>query len=226
MPVCVSCPHCRTPCLVAEQYLGVPVKCGRCARTFTTRADPAIRLDLGVATSPGDEHTRQEDSFLVHHLVCCNLDDRHELAVLVVADGRSDTIKAALMPLLSSFLGGASKDAARVSEAIAACKGIGATAAVVVVWDGQAQIGQVGECRVYHQCAGQLVQVMRDPMKLAVGDWLVVACARPHAHLNPSTLQETIAKASPFADQLARQLVERANQLGCDNCTVVTVRCY
>ncbi len=224
MPVRVSCPHCRTPCLVAEQHLGVPVKCGRCARTFTTRADSSIRLDIGVAVSPGG--ACQEDSFLVHHLVCCNLEERHELAVLGIAGGRIDTMNAALTPLLNSFLGGPSKDAARVSEAIAACKGIDATAAVVVVWDGQVHIGQVGECRVSHQCAGQLVQITRDPLKLAAGDWLMVASASLHTHMDTAALQDEIAKATSSADQLAQQLAERASQRGSDNCTVVTVRCY
>jgi serine/threonine protein phosphatase PrpC len=105
VPVRVSCPHCRTPCLVADRHLGVPVQCGRCSRSFTTRADPApspppqeedrvrgqatlpIRLDLGAATSPGRVRDRNEDSLLLQYLAYCNLDVWHELAVLVVADG-------------------------------------------------------------------------------------------------------------------------------------------
>jgi protein phosphatase len=39
---------------------------------------------------------------------------------------------------------------------------MGATAAVVVIWNGRVVVGQVGDCRVYHQHAGHLKQVTRD----------------------------------------------------------------
>lgn len=42
------------------------------------------------------------------------------------------------------------------------CKGMAATVAVALVWDGQVLIGHVGDCRVYHHHADQLVQVTRD----------------------------------------------------------------
>jgi hypothetical protein len=37
MPVRAHCPHCITPCQVAEQYLGVPIKCAKCGQTFTVQ---------------------------------------------------------------------------------------------------------------------------------------------------------------------------------------------
>ncbi len=39
---------------------------------------------------------------------------------------------------------------------------MGATAAVVVIWNGRVVVGHIGDCRVYHQSAGQLKQVTRD----------------------------------------------------------------
>jgi protein phosphatase len=299
---------------VAEQHLGVPVKCGRCARSFTTRADPAattridptasppapVRLDVGAATSPGRVRERNEDSFLVQQLVCCNLDAWRELAVVIVADGMGGAAAGdrasglvirgaatALAPLVGNVLNGTNKDAAGAADAItaalreanrvvwstaqqdAACKGMGATAALAVICDGQVYIGHVGDCRVYHQRGGRLTQVTRDQtlvarmvelgqltpkqalshrarnevtnalgmsakldpasyqLRLAVGDWLILACDGLHAHLDDAVLQSEIAAATPSAVQLAQRLVERADELGgSDNCTVVAVRCY
>jgi protein phosphatase len=42
------------------------------------------------------------------------------------------------------------------------CRGMGATVALAVVWDGQVLIGHVGDVRVYHQHGGQLTQVTKD----------------------------------------------------------------
>jgi protein phosphatase len=46
-------------------------------------------------------------------------------------------------------------------------RGMGATAAVVVVWNGIAVIGHVGDCRVYHQHNEQLTQITRDQTLVA-----------------------------------------------------------
>ncbi len=312
MSVRVSCPHCQTPCVVSEQHLGVLVQCGRCGRTFTTRADPTtpapptglaeapVRLDIGAATSPGRVRERNEDSFLVQHLMWSNLDEAHELAVLVVADGMGGaaagdrasglvirTAGAVLAPMLSNVLSGTFADVAGAAAAVAAAlreanravwnaaqqdagrKGMGATAAVAVVWDGQVHIGHVGDCRVYQQRAGRLTQITRDQtlvarmvelgqltprqaqvhparnevtnavgkasqldlaayqLKLAAGDWLVLACDGLHAHLDERALQGEIVKTAASAIQLAQRLVELTDQLGgSDNCTVVVVRSY
>jgi len=290
--------------LVSEQHLGVPVQCGRCARTFTTPADPAagasLRLDIGAATSPGRVRDRNEDSFLVQHVVWSNRAERHDLAALVLADGMGGAAAgdrasglvirsagALLAPLLSGVLSGAIRDTAGVPEVIASalresnravwsaaredakCKGMGATAAVAVLWDEQVFLGHVGDCRVYHQRAGQLTQITRDQtlvarmvelgqltprqalvhparnevtnavgkaaqldfaayqLRLAGGDWLVLACDGLHAHLDAKALQGEIAKGAPSAAQLAQQLVERTDALGgSDNCTVIAVRAY
>jgi protein phosphatase len=44
-------------------------------------------LSVGSATSPGVVRERNEDSFLVLHSSWANLDNRHEMAIVVVADG-------------------------------------------------------------------------------------------------------------------------------------------
>ena len=98
MSVRVICPHCQTPNAVAEQHVKVPVQCSRCGKPFTAPA-PAVaspsprtpvsgpRLDVGSATSAGRVRKRNEDSFLVQHLVWSTLDGLHEIALLAIADG-------------------------------------------------------------------------------------------------------------------------------------------
>ncbi len=135
MSVQVICPHCRTGCHVAFEHLGGPVRCPHCKAGFTVRA-PApppspnlgpLRLETGSATSPGRARERNEDSLLVQHLVWTNLDDRQELALLVVADGMGGysageraselvvrTVGAALAPVLAGALSGEIKGLAAV----------------------------------------------------------------------------------------------------------------
>jgi protein phosphatase len=92
-----------------------------------------------------------------------------------------------LAPLLNGALNGKFKDAAapdlvqtieyaiqeanrtvyRAAKNDPACKGMGATVAAVLVWDGQALIGHVGDCRVYRQRSGQLTQLTRDQTLVA-----------------------------------------------------------
>src|SRR5262249_23300713 len=91
-------------------------------------------------------------------------------------------IGAGLAPLLQGALAGQTPDptpampAATIERVIketnravhrrgqteAGCKGMGATAAVVLIWDWQVKIGHIGDCRVYHQRADKLTQVTRD----------------------------------------------------------------
>jgi hypothetical protein len=221
VPVRVNCPHCRTPCLVAEEHLGVPVQCGRCARTFTTApavaAAPRIALDVGAATAPGRVRDRNEACFLVQKLSWCNLDDRHELAVLAIANGPAiSKIGAALMPLLNNVLNGTAKDIA------ASGKDIGSTATVIVVQDGEVSQVNAGDGRIYHQRAGRLTPVMR-PLKLAAGDWLLVS----QEDLEAFVLQTEIGKSTCSAVEVAQQLAERSpHHSGSDRRTVIAVRCY
>ncbi len=211
MPIRAHCPHCITPCQVAEQNLGVPLKCHKCGRTFTVQptilsskpasTEPvphtagALRLDIAGVTSVGRERNRNEDSFLVQHLTWSDLNQNHQLAMLIVADGMGGhaggdqaarlalrTIGTALAPLLTSALevqhrevtragltrsvDAAIKEANRAVQQAAATdrkfKGMGATAAIVVIWNGRVVIGHVGDCRVYHQHLAHLKLVTRD----------------------------------------------------------------
>src|ERR1700739_4643269 len=103
VPVRAYCPHCIAPCQVAEQHLGRPVRCHKCGQTFTVQptslaAKPpttepipqtagTLRLDIAGVTSAGRERTRNEDSFLVQHLTWSDLNENHQLALVIVADG-------------------------------------------------------------------------------------------------------------------------------------------
>jgi protein phosphatase len=192
--------------MVAQANLGAPVRCPQCKQSFTlgpsakpVRSGPP-RLDIGSATSPGRQRERNEDSFVVQHLVWSNLDERHELALLVVADGMGGheagdrasgilvrAVARAMAPLLAGALDGKFKDAGaaeladtldfglqeanrtvfRKSKGDPACKGMGATAVAMLVWDDRVLISHVGDCRVYHQRAGRLTQVTRDQTLVA-----------------------------------------------------------
>ncbi len=103
VPIRAHCPHCITLCHVAEQNLGKPLQCHKCGRTFTVQptilsskpasTEPiphtagALRLDIAGVTSVGRERNRNEDSFLVQHLTWSDLNQNHQLAMLIVADG-------------------------------------------------------------------------------------------------------------------------------------------
>jgi protein phosphatase len=157
-------------------------------------------VDIGAASSRGRVRERNEDSLFVQQLSWISLGERHEIALIVVADGMGGyeagdrasclvirTMGSVLAPLLTGALNGKFKDASapdlaetidyamreanravyRKAQSDPACKGMGSTAAVVLVWDGQALIGHVGDCRVYHQRADRLVQVTRDQTLVA-----------------------------------------------------------
>jgi serine/threonine protein phosphatase PrpC len=199
MPARVECPHCRTACQVPEQHLQNSVRCGACGRPFTPQ--PAPVLEIGGATSPGRVRTRNEDSFLVQHLVWNGLDLRREVAAIVVADGMGGheagdiasrelvaTAGAQLGPLLCSALVGQQfldTTQNKLEDAIGSalvsanrsvfqrakndpnCKGMGATAVVLLVWGSQVTIGHVGDTRVYHHRAGKLTQITKDQTLVA-----------------------------------------------------------
>jgi len=211
VPVRVNCPHCRTPCLVAEHHLGVPVNCGRCARSFTTAAPPLVSLDIGAAASASGDRPRDELCFLVRRLSWCNLDEPHELAVVVIANGKAlRTAGTALTPMLNM-------EAAASPEALTStCKALSPTAAAFVIRDGEVQIVNAGGCPLYHHRAGRLAQVT-PPLKLAAGDWLLVS----PKELNSPGVQTEISKSASSAVDLAQRLAELSpDQIA------VAVRCY
>jgi protein phosphatase len=157
-------------------------------------------LDVGAATHPGRQRPRNEDSFLVQSLSWCNLDQRHDVALVVVADGvggyeAGDQASGLLIrvvgntvtPLMTGVLTGQSPGvtATQLAQTIESsvhsanrvifqraqgnpnCRGMASTCAVVLVWNGQVQIGHVGDCRVYHYRAGHLTQVTKDQTLVA-----------------------------------------------------------
>jgi protein phosphatase len=69
----------------------VPESAPLAAPTAAGDSFPELRgqgkLEIGSATSPGTIHPINEDSFLVLQASWANLDRRHEMAVVVVADG-------------------------------------------------------------------------------------------------------------------------------------------
>ena len=170
-----------------------------------TRAEPlherpaAARgvLDIGSATSVGRVRQRNEDSLLVQHLSWANLDQRHEFALIAVADGMGgyeagDRASAlvvrhlgeAFAPLfaralaqldtpedLAALLDKAIKSAnaavLQQAQSDPHCQGMGATLAAAVVSDDQVRIRHVGDCRVYLVRAGELKQVTRDQTLVA-----------------------------------------------------------
>jgi protein phosphatase len=160
-------------------------------------APHGFALEIGSATSVGRVRQRNEDSFLVQQQSWANLDRRHELALVAVADGMGgyeagDRASAlvvrhlgeAFAPLLARALSQAATPedvAALLDKAIKSanaavlqqaqsdphCQGMGATLAAVVVNDDQVRIGHVGDCRVYFVRAGDLKQVTRDQTLVA-----------------------------------------------------------
>lgn len=154
-----------------------------------------VRLDIGGYTHTGRVRKRNEDSFLVQTLSWSNLDTRHDLAVVVVADGVGGyeagdqasgllirIVGNTLAPLLNGFLTGMHKEVTptQISQTINTalqnanrvifqrattspnCKGMASTGIVAVIWNGQVQIGHVGDTRAYHYRSHQLTQVTRD----------------------------------------------------------------
>ena len=159
--------------------------------------DPC-RLILGSATTRGRVRDRNEDSLLVQQLTWCAQEQRHEVALIVVADGMGGhqagdrasglvirAVGEAMTPLLSAALSGEPAEPDALAKALerglqeanrlvqqkakedAACQGMGSTAVALLLWDGHASIRLVGDCRVYHQRAGQLMQVTRDQTLVA-----------------------------------------------------------
>lgn len=206
MAVRVCCPHCRTSCLVAEQHLGVPVQCGRCARTFTTRAEPADvssvgRLDIAAGTlAKSRTDSNRERRFFVQHLMWSNSDQRHELAMLAIARSLAiPSICTALAPLLGSAVCGTGGGSTSILEILAtALKKANGAAAVVVVWDGRAYVGQFGECRVQHHRGGRSLPIAGE-IHLAVGDWLIL-----------SGVEVATQPLTRSAAEMAQRLAERA----------------
>jgi protein phosphatase len=74
-------------------------------------APVGLRFDLGAATSAGRLRSRNEDSYLVQQLAWCTLDQRRNVALVVVADGMGgydagDRASALVVRAVADGLGG------------------------------------------------------------------------------------------------------------------------
>jgi protein phosphatase len=77
------------------------------------------------------------------------------------------------------------------------CKGMGATAAVVLLWEGQVLIGHVGDCRVYHHSAGLIRQVTKD--QTLVGRMVEMGKLTPEealTHPNRNEVTQAVGRSS------------------------------
>ena len=149
------------------------------------------RLVLGGASSLGRVRERNEDRFQTRQWNWNDAEGTHEVALIVVADGMGGyqggdeastltvrTVVNQLSPVLiaaaprptSAAMTGAIDRAFRESNRVVAeqakndarFKEMGATAAIVVIWDGCAYFGHVGDCRVYLYRGSKLNQLTED----------------------------------------------------------------
>ena len=150
---------------------------------------------MSGASSKGRVRERNEDRFQTWQWGWNDAQASHDVGLMIVADGMggyqggdvasSLTLRTVANQLFPVVLAGAQTDTAAVEKAIeqaiaeanrvvfqqagtdARYKGMGATAAVVVIRDGQAAFGHVGDCRVYLHRAGQLKQLTEDHTMVA-----------------------------------------------------------
>lgn len=168
--------------------------------TAVTKPSPSCRLTIGSATTRGRVRERNEDSVLVQQCSWSNLAHRHDVGLIVIADGMGGhqagerasglvvrALGKVLAPLLTAAMNEQAGQAAsfdpagslqgglieanrlvrETSQRNPAWKGMGSTAVVLLIWDGQTHISLVGDCRVYHWRGGKLTQVTRDQTLVA-----------------------------------------------------------
>jgi protein phosphatase len=78
-----------------------------------------------------------------------------------------DMSPARLAGGIEDAIKGASRTVHEQARVNRAWRGMGATVAVVMIWEGQALVGHVGDCRVYHHRGGVLTQVTKDQTVVA-----------------------------------------------------------
>ena len=179
----LHCPHCRKP-FVAPASAGPPM-----APAAPPRLEVGSATSIGrVRKRNEDSFLVQQIAWSTvegfQEIVLLAVADGmggyeagHQASRLVV-----QTVAATLAPILGSALSGQSKDSSpsvlaenvdyalleanravhRRGQSDPACKGMGATAEVVLIWKGRALLGHVGDCRAYHQRGGRLTQLTKD----------------------------------------------------------------
>jgi protein phosphatase len=120
------------------------------------------RRDLGIAVV-ADGLGGHEAGERASHLVIRTLGSA---LAPILSGALSGLVRAETPRSLARALADALREANRAVFARAnsepSCRGMGATVATVIVWDGEAVIGHLGDCRVYHFRAGAMAQVTRD----------------------------------------------------------------
>jgi PPM family protein phosphatase len=185
------CPSCKQACRVPPELAGALVRCPGCQKPFTT-APPELSLRIATATSVGKARQRNEDAALVLQAAWSARGERHEAALVVVADGMGGhnagdrasavaigAVAAALAPRLAAFASGepwsddlaeavdlalweANRAILRVADEEEGCHGMGATAVAVLLLDGKAALCHVGDCRAYLLSGGTLSLLTED----------------------------------------------------------------
>jgi protein phosphatase len=89
------------------------------------------------------------------------------LLVSALSGQLRDMSAARLVASMDEALKAASRTINEQARTNRAWRGMGATVAVVLVWEGQALIGHVGDCRVYHHQHGKLTQITKDQTVVA-----------------------------------------------------------
>ena len=182
----VQCSHCRQPFVARPVAAETPAAPSRLEVGAATTVGRVRRrnedsfLVQQVAWSNVDGY--QEVVLLVLADGMGGYEAGHQASRLVV-----ETAAATLAPLLTGAPAGqlqaasptvlaenidyalleANRVVHRKGKSDAACKGMGATAVVVLVWAGRALIGHVGDCRVYHQRGDRLTQRTKDQTLVA-----------------------------------------------------------
>jgi len=128
---------------------------------FNKRREVAV---LVVADGMGGHGAGDRASDLVARTVGASL-------ASIIAAACSGIGQEPALPLLADQVAASLKEAHRAvlqqAQKEPSCRGMGATAAVVLVWEATALIGHVGDCRVYHQHDDKLAQVTRDQTLVA-----------------------------------------------------------
>lgn len=76
--------------------------------------------------------------------------------------GQANLSVTALATAIEQAIKGANQVIYRRAQSEQGCRGMGTTGAVVVIWEGQAVIGHVGDCRAYGVRAGKVNQLTKD----------------------------------------------------------------
>ena len=124
---------------------------------------------LVVADGMGGYQGGDEASALTARTVAAQIG----AAVAGAMSGRQ-TDGAAVAAAVDHALHEANRVVLHQATTVERCKGMGATAAVVVIWGTHAYFGHVGDCRVYLHRSGELKQLTEDQTLVAHGrSWAV-----------------------------------------------------